>query len=69
MAKTIVPSTEECIRLLDEAMAEVQYLTWFKQNADFGPADDDVHMIMNEQYTKQTGQPVPPGWDLDAEEI
>jgi hypothetical protein len=42
--------------------AELKYLRWFKQNADFGPADGDVHMLMDEQYTKETGNEVPPNW-------
>lgn len=62
-------SDDECVKIIDEAMAEVKYLTWFKQHADFGPADSDVHEAMNEQYTRETGCPVPPGWDLNEEEI
>ena len=42
--------------------AELKYLRWFKQNADFGPADGDVHMIMDEQYEKETGNKVPANW-------
>lgn len=47
---------------LDELWAELDYLRWFKQHADFGPADSDVHMILNEQYTNDTGKDVPKGW-------
>jgi hypothetical protein len=52
---------------LDEVDAELDYLRWFKQNADFGPADGDVHAIMDEQYTKETGKPVPTDWAQERE--
>ena len=45
-----------------EEWAEFHYLEWFKINADFGPADSDVHMIMDENYTQETGKPVPEKW-------
>ena len=48
--------------MMPYSVKEVEYLRWFKQNADFGPADSDVHAIMDEQYTKDTGKPVPAGW-------
>lgn len=41
---------------------ELEYLTWFRQNADFGPADADVIAIMDEQFEKETGKRVPEGW-------
>ena len=56
-------------RLVDEAIAaaeeeakELHYLSWFKQNADFGPADSDVHAILDEEYTEETGYAVPKNW-------
>jgi hypothetical protein len=47
---------------LRKEQAELHYLKWFKQNADFGPADSDVHAIMNDQYEERTGRAVPEGW-------
>lgn len=44
---------------------ELLYLRWFKQNADFGPADSDVHMLMNQAYERDTGKRVPDGWRHD----
>jgi hypothetical protein len=52
---------------LDEIDDELEYLKWFKQNADFGPADSDVHAIMDEQYTLETGKPVPTDWAQEGE--
>jgi len=48
--------------------AELHYLRWFKQRADFGPADSDVHQLYDEEYTEDTGRPVPPGWGQEGEE-
>ena len=41
---------------------ELQYLSWFRINADFGPADGDVKYTMNGQYEDETGKKVPKGW-------
>ena len=46
----------------EKEQAELHYLRWFKQTADFGPADSDVHMLLNEQYVRDTGRPIPKGW-------
>lgn len=50
---------------VDDIEAELHYLRWFKEAADFGPADGDVHDIMDTQYTKETGKPVPKGHTTD----
>jgi hypothetical protein len=52
---------------LDDIDDELEYLKWFKQNADFGPADSDVHAIMDRQYTMQTGNLVPEDWKQGGE--
>jgi hypothetical protein len=41
---------------------ELAYLRWFKQNADFGPADGDVHRNMDDAYESRTGNKVPDNW-------
>ena len=38
---------------------ELEYLLWFFSNADFGPADEDVRQLMEQEYTEETGKPVP----------
>jgi outer membrane protease len=45
-----------------EAEAELKYLRWFKIHADFGPADGDVHQMLDEQYEEDTGNQVPKNW-------
>lgn len=45
--------------------SEAEWLTWFAQNADFGPADGDVRQHMREQFEKKTGRLVPRCWRDD----
>ncbi len=33
-----------------EKATELEFLSWFYRNADFGPADSDVREIMNEEF-------------------
>jgi hypothetical protein len=47
---------------LDNLDAELEYLRWFKKNADFGPAGSDVYATMDKNYTGETGKPVPTDW-------
>lgn len=45
-----------------DADNELKYLRWFYENADFGPADDDVRQIMNAQYVREGGV-IPKGYE------
>jgi hypothetical protein len=47
-----------------ERATELEYLTWFRCNADFGPADSDVKDAMDEQFMDETGKNLPEGWDI-----
>ena len=47
---------------------ELEYLRWFRQNADFGPAHSDVIYWMDIQYTRETGKHVPYEWREDITE-
>lgn len=44
---------------------ELEYLRWFYEHTDFGPAHEDVVSIMNERYVKLTGNKIPEGYDDD----
>lgn len=44
----------------------LEYLEWFWENADFGPADDDVRYIMQEEYESETGKKVPKGYRIEG---
>lgn len=40
-------------------LREYLWLKWFFENADFGPATDDVVAIMKERYEEETGNDIP----------
>lgn len=48
-----------------EKATELEFLTWFFINADFGPADSDVRMELQEEFTEKTGKAVPNGYSVD----
>jgi hypothetical protein len=54
-----------------ERATELEYLKWFRHNADFGPAEGDVIEYMNEQFMDETGKNLPEGWNYgqDGETI
>ena len=54
-----------------ERATELEYLTWFRHNADFGPADSDVKDNLNEWFMEETGKNLPEGWNVlsDGETI
>ena len=56
-------------KAVKERATELEYLKWFRQNADFGPADGDVKILMNEQFKKETGKLLPKGWNYNAEGV
>ena len=48
-----------------DVATELEYLKWFRINADFGPGHSDVVSTMNEQFTEETKKKVPKGWRDD----
>jgi len=48
---------------MKETATELEYLSWFRCNADFGPADQDVIDDMNRQFKEETGKELPEGWE------
>lgn len=46
--------------------SELEYLKWFRINADFGPADGDVTDSMNAQFMNETGKLLPEGWNYNS---
>jgi hypothetical protein len=56
---------------MKERATELEYLTWFKQSADFGPADSDVQDQMKRDFIQETGKNIPEGWNFfsDGETI
>lgn len=47
-----------------ERATEIEWLRWFAQNADFGPAHGDVFEILQRAFMRSTGKLLPEGWNL-----
>ena len=47
-----------------ERATELEYLKWFRCEADFGPAHSDVMELYDEQFMKDTGKNLPEGWNV-----
>lgn len=45
-----------------ERADELEYLKWFRIEADFGPAHGDVIYNMHKRFVKETGKLPPEGW-------
>jgi hypothetical protein len=52
---------------MKERATELEYLKWFRLEADFGPADEDVKQSMHERFMRETGKNLPEGWNYDSE--
>lgn len=50
-----------------ERATELEYLKWFRMNADFGPADSDVKENMNKYFMRETGKNLPEGWNYSQD--
>lgn len=48
-----------------EKATELEFLTWFFVNADFGPADSDVRIALQEEFTAKTGKAIPDGYSVE----
>jgi hypothetical protein len=40
---------------MKDRATELEYLTWFRINADFGPADSDVKLYLDQRFMEETG--------------
>ena len=47
-----------------ERATELEYLRWFRHNADFGPASGEVIGIMDRDFMRETGKNLPEGWNV-----
>lgn len=50
-----------------ERATELEYLRWFRINADFGPADGDVQDWMSLRFMEATGKNLPEGWNVASD--
>lgn len=47
-----------------ERATELEYLRWFRIEADFGPADGDVKLYLDQRFMEETGKNLPEGWNI-----
>lgn len=52
-------------RKITERASELEYLTWFRINADFGPAESEVIYYMDREFMRETGKLLPKGWESE----
>jgi len=50
-----------------ERATELEWLAWFYQMADFGPADGDVRYFMKQDFQKEKGKDLPEGYGEEDE--
>lgn len=50
-----------------EKATELEFLRWFYDEADFGPADSEVRDIMKQNFRRQTGKQLPDGYEEEEE--
>jgi len=50
-----------------ERATELEYLKWFRLEADFGPADGDVKEYMDRKFMRETGKNLPEGWNYASD--
>lgn len=51
----------------NEKASELEWLQYFYQEADFGPADEDVRAIIKRNFTRATGKKLPDGYYEEEE--
>jgi hypothetical protein len=44
---------------------ELEYLRYFRSHADFGPADSDVKRMIDDGFKRDTGKPLPRGYESE----
>jgi len=54
----------------EDVEAELHFLRWFHANVDsaLGPASNDVYRILEEEYMRETGKPIPACYSYEEEE-
>lgn len=54
-----------------ERASKLEYLTWFRLHADFGPGESDYIDSLNQRFMDETGKNLPDGWNYaqDGETI
>lgn len=53
-------------RMSKERATELEYLKFFYNEADFGPAESDVRDYLKEKFQEETGKLLPEGYNYDS---
>lgn len=48
-----------------ERASELEWLQWFYSTCDFGPAHEDVIMLLQKKFTEETGKAIPEGYEYE----
>jgi hypothetical protein len=54
--------------IMSERATELEWLQYFYQTADFGPAHEDVVSIIQDRFKEETGKDLPEGYEWDEYE-
>lgn len=50
-----------------ERATELEYLRWFYQTVDLGPAESDIRDSLNQLFKKETEKLLPEGYNYNSE--
>lgn len=50
---------------MSERATELEFLKFFYDTADFGPADGDVRSIIEDDFREKTGKKLPAGYERE----
>lgn len=48
-----------------EKATELEYLQYFYDHVDFGPADDDARYSIEQNFVRETGKSLPQGYERE----
>lgn len=48
---------------MKERATELEYLTWFRTHAEFGPGESDYKEELDQRFIEETGKNLPVGWN------
>ncbi|MCK5603667.1 hypothetical protein KAR91_17405 [Candidatus Pacearchaeota archaeon] len=51
---------------MKEAATELEFLQFFYQGADFGPADSEVREFIKKEFVRRTGKALPEGYEEEV---
>jgi hypothetical protein len=58
---------EDELELIQECASEIEFLRWFYQEVNFGPADRYMRFDLKIKFMESTGKELPKGYGLEEE--